>query len=121
MNERTVPVVKFSVIRNLYCRRTPASSQVFSPEEICALLEEILLVFAPIDSSSFEFQGDRLIFAALFCYFCKNTSFSPAELSFFLEKTFSVPDGILIFSGIAHSRGRNNRWNFPGESAETRL
>ena len=38
------------------------------------------LALALIGSKSSELQGGKLNFAALFCYFCKNTSFSPTDI-----------------------------------------
>lgn len=51
-----------------------------------SLVQEVLLLaLALIDANSFYLQDGKLNFAAVFCYFCKNTSFPPEDLIFVLE------------------------------------
>ena len=55
----------------------------FSPEELCTLVQGILLALTPVGGNIFEFQGGKPNFAALVFCFCKSTSVSPAD--FFLQ------------------------------------
>ena len=67
--------------------RFPSSKRsMFLLGEICAILQRILLVFAPIGANSFKFQDGKLYFEAVFCWFCKNTSTSKEEAFAFLDK-----------------------------------
>ena len=65
-----------------------------------------------------QLQCNKLNFAALFCCFCENTSFFSVHLIFVLEQTFSIPEIILVFSGIVLP---STYQKLPGESAETRI
>ena len=60
-------------------------------------------------------QSSKLDFAA-FPYYLYRT---PADL-LFLELALSIPESLLVFSGIVLSKGKNNRQIFPGESAKTK-
>ena len=52
-------------------------------EEICTLVQGILLALAPTDGNIFEFQGGKPNFVALVCRFCTSLSVSPADFFFF--------------------------------------
>lgn len=71
-----------------------------------------MLAFEPIVPDSFEFKLD---FAAFLRYLYR----TPADL-LFLELTLSIPESLLVFSGIVLSKGKNNRQTFPEESAKTK-
>ena len=58
------------------------------PEELCTLVQGILLALTPIGGNIFEFQGGKPNFAALVCRFCTSLSVSPAVFFFRINIKF---------------------------------
>ena len=79
-------------------------TSTFSPGEICALVWKVfLLALALIGVNS------ACNFAALSIAFKRKLPFFLVHLVFVLEKTFSIPKSILVFSGIVLLKGQNNK------------
>ena len=80
---RTAPVVGFSVIKRTYMFFHLLILKYLSTKNTCFSTERFVSSCTSANSS--DFQGSKVNFAALFCCFCKNIYFSPADLFFFLE------------------------------------
>lgn len=102
-----------------------SKNSTFSPGEICSLVQNVLLLAqAVIGAKSSEFGDGNLIFATLFCCFCKSNYFFQEDLNFVLKQIFSIAENNFVFSGIAYSRERNKivlTQYLLGELTKTRL